>query len=101
MALFAQNVGSTFVEIERLKMQIITYTWAVHMRACVLLVVVDDIAEAVIGRVSRGWPHHKIVRVQVLEEVGSTSVKVVVAPHLDELSTHPKRAPLPHLRVDA
>ena len=99
MALFAQNVGSTFVEIERLKMQIITYTWAVHMRACVLLVVVDDIEEAVIGR--RGWPHQKIVRVQVLEEVGSTSVKVVVAPHLDDLSTHPKRAPLPHLHVDA
>ena len=55
--------------------------------ACALLVVVDNIAEAVLWRGSRGWPHHKIVRVQVLEEVDSAAVEVVIAPHLDELST--------------
>ena len=45
---------------------------------------VYDIEEAVVWRGSRGRPHHEIVRVQVLEEVDSAGVKVVVAPHLDE-----------------
>ena len=49
--------------------------------------VVDDIAEAIIWRVGRGRPHDKIVRVQVFEEVDSAAVEVVIAPHLDELST--------------
>ena len=49
--------------------------------------VVDDIEEAVLGRGSRGWSHHKIVRVPVLEEVDSAGVEVVIAPHLDELCT--------------
>ena len=52
---------------------------------CALLVVVDNIEEAVLWRGSRGRPHHEIVRVQVLEEVDSADVKVVVTPHLDEL----------------
>ena len=49
--------------------------------------VVDDIAEAIIWRVGRGRPHDKIVRVQVFEEVDSAAVEVVIAPHLDELSS--------------
>ena len=49
--------------------------------------VVDDIAEAIIWSVGRGRPHDKIVRVQVFEEVDSAAVEVVIAPHLDELST--------------
>ena len=49
--------------------------------------VVDDIAEAILWRVSRGRPHHKVVRVQVLEEVDTAGVEVVIAPHLDELCT--------------
>ena len=56
-------------------------------RLRVLLVVIDDIEEAVLGRGRRGRPQHEIVRVQVLEEVDSAGVKVVVAPHLDELCT--------------
>ena len=48
---------------------------------------VDDIAEAILWRVSRGRPHHKVVRVQVLEEVDTAGVEVVIAPHLDELCT--------------
>ena len=48
---------------------------------------VDDIEQAVLGRGSCGWPHHEVVRIQVLEEVDSAGVEVVVAPHLDELST--------------
>ena len=57
---------------------------AQHLRA--LLVMVDDIEKAVLGRGSCGWSQHEIVRVQVLEEVDSAGVEVVVAPHLDELS---------------
>ena len=37
---------------------------------CALLVVVDDIKEAVLGCVNHGRTHPQIVWVQVLEEVG-------------------------------
>ena len=61
--------------------------------------VVDDIAEAIIWRVGRGRPHDKIVRVQVFEEVDSAAVEVVIAPHLDELSTRVSTRVNAHLLV--
>ena len=55
--------------------------------AGVLLVVEYDIKEPVIWRARNGGPHHKVVGVQVLEELDSAGVEVVVSPHLDELGT--------------
>ena len=55
--------------------------------AGVLLVVEYDIKEPVIWRARNGGPHHKVVGVQVLEELDSAGIEVVVAPHLDELGT--------------
>ena len=45
-------------------------------RLCSLLVVVDDIKKAVLGRGSCGRPHDEIVRVQVLEKVDSAGAKL-------------------------
>jgi hypothetical protein len=50
---------------------------------CALLVVVDDIKEAVLGCVCHGRPHNQIVWEELLVEVDSATVKVTVAPHLE------------------
>ena len=46
---------------------------------------INNVEQAVVGGAGVRWPHNEIVGLQVLEEVHSAGVVIVVAAHLNEL----------------